>query len=638
MTRGFIFAGACATTLMAGALAPSAAQAQVGTIYGFGDSLLDTRTVCRLLPQFPATAKPFGTCSTGRGTLQWLPTVSRYSFSDANNFAVGGAGTGTFNVAATTIPASLAAGTATQVDRFVASGARIGANDLVVMSGAPNNRYLLFPPLSIPGAALAATALSDTSSNVGRLIGAGARNIVIYGAGDDSRPIYTAAGNAVSPQDPIYGTAYNRGLPGVLAQYAQPGTQLRIFDYQQIYARATETPALYGFETGVPCSVDPSCANNPAVYNRRFLWDIHPTEAGELLLARYIANLIASTETIPLQAEIGRAIGNAFSDSLFGRLDSFRMFNATLPVQADYSADLPGRRAPLASVPMMIGSPLSAYIQGTYAGGSRDSRGFGPNGANIASGFDYDSGGGTVGLEYRASPNLLLGLAFNYANTDADISGARGRIRADSYQGAGYASLTYPNWFADFVVSYGHNDFELQRPGIIDVLRASPGGDTFTAGFRSAYLFDVASSFRIGPYGGLRYTRTGIDSYTETGDAVLTQFVNRQEADVLTGSAGIQIRLPVATMLGGRWNSFVNVTAEHDFLGDRRTLITSNTFALNLPIYTPVGRYGERTYAKVAAGTAVELGSGLSVMVNGTASVGDNREDYTATAGLRYRF
>lgn len=628
-----IAAGGLAAVLLAGFA--SSASAQTGTVFGFGDSLLDTRNVCRLLPTFPATSKPFGTCSTGRGTLQWLPFVSNYSFRDANNYAVAGAGTGTFNVTAPLVGAA-GIGTATEVDRFVSAGGRIAANDLLVISGAPNNRYLLFPPTSIPGTTLAAVALNDTANNIGRLIGAGARNLVVYGAGNDSRPTYQAVGSAVSPQDPVYGTAYNQGLPGALARFAAPGTQLRIFDYQQIYARATTTPSLYGFTSSTPCSVDPSCATNPAEYNKHFLWDIHPTEAGQLLLARYIANLIASTEGIPAQAEIGLSIGNAFSDSLFGRLDAYRGANAGLPVMAAYSADLPGGPR-IAPMQVAIGSPLSVFLQGTYATGTRDARGFGPNGANVAAGFGYDLAGGTVGLEYRAMPGLLFGLAFNYANTEADLTGRRGRIGVDTFQGSGYASLNQRDWFADLVVTYGRNDYNLERPGIIDVLRASPGGDTLTAGFRSAYLFDF-DVFRAGPYGGLRYTRTGIDAYTEAGDSVLTQFVQRQTVDVLTGSAGVQVRMPVLTLFEARVDSFVNVTAEHDFLGDSRYLVTANTFALGLPIFTPVGRYAERTYAKVAAGASVDLGAGFSAMINGSAALGDRREDYTATAGLRYRF
>ena len=46
-------------------------------------------------------------------------------------------------------------------------------------------------------------------------------------------------------------------------------------------------------------------------------------------------------------------------------------------------------------------------------------------------------------------------------------------------------------------------------------------------------------------------------------------------------------------------NSFLSLTAEHDFLGGARTLLAAETVALALPIYTVVQGNPDRTYGKV---------------------------------------
>lgn len=82
-------------------------------------------------------------------------------------------GTGAFNVASLIVPD--AAGAATQVQRFLASGARPGPTDLMVYSAGPNNRYLLGPagPLfgsqhdpALSGEGLAERSLAETHGSI----------------------------------------------------------------------------------------------------------------------------------------------------------------------------------------------------------------------------------------------------------------------------------------------------------------------------------------------------------------------------------------------------------------------------------------------------------------------------------------
>jgi outer membrane lipase/esterase len=303
-------------------------------------------------------------------------------------------------------------------------------------------------------------------------------------------------------------------------------------------------------------------------------------------------------------------------------------------VPTAFTADLPGRAPPPVPMAVLLGSPVSLFAEGGYANGSRESR-YG------APGFDYDAPSVTVGAEYRARPDLLLGAAFNYSNASTNLTalGLAGSTRIDvnAYQFAGFASLNRPDWFADLVVGYGFNDFDVSRAGIVDRLNSTPTGNTLLVAAKAAYLFDVGS-FRIGPLGTLTYAHTWIDAYREQGDPLLTQSVGRQDIDGLTGGAGIQIRLPFE--MGNRViNPFVNVTAEHDFLGQLRTITTAQTYALALPISTSIRGYEGGTYGKVAAGVSFDLGGGLSAMVNGSATFARaNGDDFGVNGGFRYRF
>src|SRR5947209_7337806 len=112
-------------TAMLGCSSINGAQAQQsGTIYGFGDSLLDVSRNCPIV--FPQSA-PFGACGNGRGTLQWLSLLTNYSFNKPNDYAFNGVGNGIF-------PAFNGGPTvADQTVEFSGTGRSFQPNDVIVV-------------------------------------------------------------------------------------------------------------------------------------------------------------------------------------------------------------------------------------------------------------------------------------------------------------------------------------------------------------------------------------------------------------------------------------------------------------------------------------------------------------------------
>jgi outer membrane lipase/esterase len=277
--------------------------------------------------------------------------------------------------------------------------------------------------------------------------------------------------------------------------------------------------------------------------------------------------------------------------------------------------------------------PLGAwtiFAMGTYAHGNQTDR-------LGAAGYDDNTGAGTVGFDYKWSRNLLLGGAFSYSDNTSNINlGGNTRTEVKSYQFAGFASWNYANWFSDLVVSSGLNNYNISRPGLIGNLTATPSGSDFVAAWKAGYLFETPV-VRLGPIGGLTYSKVWIDAYNENGDPLLTQAVSKQDLEGLTGSAGVQFRLPTAVV--SRFNPFLNLTVEHDFIGDARVITTAQTYALGLPIATQVTEGHSQTYGKVAAGTNVDLGGRFSATINAESTFARQGGNLMAvTAGLNARF
>src|SRR2546422_944331 len=71
---------------------------------------------------------------------------------------------------------------------------------------------------------------------------------------------------------------------------------------------------------------------------------------------------------------------------------------------------------------------LSAFLNGSFSTGKLDA-------TDREAGFDFDSGGVTAGVDYRLTPNLVLGVAFGYVRTSADFSQSGGKLDSDDFSG-----------------------------------------------------------------------------------------------------------------------------------------------------------------------------------------------------------
>ncbi|UPK28756.1 autotransporter domain-containing protein [Bradyrhizobium sp. 195] len=635
-----------AALLLAAGMPVTCAQAQqVGTIYGFGDSLLDVARNCPIA--FPQSA-PYGACGNGRGSLQWLSQLTSYSFIKSNDYAYNGVGNGVF-------PAFNGGPTvAQQIVEFTSAGRSFQPNDVIVVGGMPNNSAApllgILDPNGLPYTpqTLSAATLSQQYSNISQLIKAGGHNFVVENMFSSSAynfyvigGFYPLGAPYAFPNIPGATTFFglvNDNIAATLAPLARPGVRLHVVDLAAIYTKAYTDPTSLGFKTGTACIFDGNCLTaSKDVQNQHFMFDLHPTDAGYAVIARYEANILAAQDGLAAQGDIAQLTAQNFSNSIFSRLDAYRgndprVTGTASPSQAFASMDRPGMttKAPSRVAPEL---PLSVYLAAAYGSGSRGDR-FGADGNAV--GFDYTLAGGTFGADVKLDPNIRVGGALNYTNPVANLHGGTGHLNLDSYQVGGYASFTYPHLLTDIVATYGYNNYRIDRPGVVDTIRGSTTGDTFTVGVKSAYLFDVGA-VRIGPLAGLVYDYTNVNPYTETGDPIITQFVARQKLEGLTGSAGVQVRAPF--MVGTLpVNSFVNLTAEHDFLGGARTLLAAETVALALPIYTVVAGNPDRTYGKVVGGLSTALSGNVNAMLTAAGTFGASTPQFALQGAVKVAF
>lgn len=132
-----------------------------------------------------------------------------------------------------------------------------------------------------------------------------------------------------------------------------------------------------------------------------------------------------------------------------------------------------------------------------------------------ARGYDFDSGGFTLGLDYRFNNHFAAGVLFNYTRTDAQLAG-NGSIESDAIRGGIYASVFGGGAYLNGYIGAGTVDYDTRRQGLQGTPRGSTDGTEFNA-FVSAGYDKKIGGLTIGPIASYQYTSTDVDSFRERG-------------------------------------------------------------------------------------------------------------------------
>lgn len=607
---------AAAVSLAALVAATPASAQRVTRIVAFGDSYADDGNLFQLLGIPRPAVYANGRFSNG---TNFVDTMSLLLNAPVDNFAIGGAFTGNGNINGPGIP-----GFVTEYQSFLAGGGpaafprvsgTFGPTDLVVVSIGGNDARAYERSLGLnPSAAQisgliagvpaqASQRVTEATAGLNALVGAGARNITFL-AGDVGR-LPEVAGLPVAAVGSAYATAFNTGMQAPLANLANQGVIVNYLDLNLIGDRVQQNLAAFGLQSAGACPLACVTTNPELLDSYLFYVDqVHLTSAGFAIVGRYAVRQLEAPLHLRAQGDVGLQTASAFGSTLLGRLD-------------------------LSSARSGGSGGLGFYLDVNIASVSRpdtlQSLSYSLDSTGLTGGFDFDLGGGAV-----------VGGAINYTRGEGDMNSGSGRAKATGWQGGIYAGWSGGGAFIEGYAGIGWLDYEIERTGVIDDIHGRTDGTSITAGGSAGYLFDLGGA-RVGPVVGLRYARAKLDAFTETGDPVLTLHVEDQETDSLVGSAGIEAR-GTLQFGGAAVHPYVQAAVEREFAGDARTVRYALTAAPTIVNQWVLPDRPDDVYGRITAGANFDILGGVSLQVNGTASIGqDQGNDVAGFVGLRVR-
>jgi outer membrane autotransporter protein len=259
------------------------------------------------------------------------------------------------------------------------------------------------------------------------------------------------------------------------------------------------------------------------------------------------------------------------------------------------------------------------------------------DGDGNASGGDFTISGTSGGLDYRLSPEMLVGLAVGYSHDSATVGGPGASGTVDAFQVAGYGGYVSGPWHLDGIFSYGYLQTDTKRlisvGSIQQTAAGSYNGGVYSLSTEGGYTFE-AGPVTIEPTVGLDYAHLSQDSFNETGAGVNGLSVHSVDMDSLRSVVGVRLAATFGEKGDVQFVPELRASWEHEFM--------NKTADLNARFIGGSGDFNVRG-VELGADSGV-LGAGLTVsfnksiqgFVNYDARMNERLNSHTISGGLSY--
>jgi outer membrane autotransporter protein len=251
---------------------------------------------------------------------------------------------------------------------------------------------------------------------------------------------------------------------------------------------------------------------------------------------------------------------------------------------------------------------------------------------SLARGSSFNTGGVTVGADYRVTDHFVLGAAFGYANTSADLN-LGGRVRGDSGKGSLYGTYYNQGFYVNGIVGGGYGAIDTRRLTAGGFARGETNGPDFDALVGTGYDYHIGR-WSIGPIASLRYGWVGIDGFAEEG-ALGSLWIHSQNEDSLRSAIGLQVSY-TANVGPIVLTPIVRAQWEHEYLTSTSSIDAGFTSANSFTVQGPhIGRDG----LLLDVGVSAQLTPSVGIFTYYTGELGrQNYSVHSFSGGFRVSF
>lgn len=205
---------------------------------------------------------------------------------------------------------------------------------------------------------------------------------------------------------------------------------------------------------------------------------------------------------------------------------------------------------------------------GTFITGVGDFAHVGDSGN--ARGYDLNTGGVTVGADYRLTDRLAVGMTTGYTGTNANLT-EDGRVLVNGGKVGVYATYYTGGYYADAAVTGGLSNYSTRRSSLEGDAWGSTQGKELDVMVSTGYDWRM-DALTIGPTASFQYAYVGIDGFTERGSLTPMRYLGQHQSSI---RSNFGLRVAYDWKMGGVVvRPEVSLAWEHEY-GDRSYTIDS---------------------------------------------------------------
>ena len=249
------------------------------------------------------------------------------------------------------------------------------------------------------------------------------------------------------------------------------------------------------------------------------------------------------------------------------------------------------------------------------------------DGDGNANGYNFTTGGVNLGVDYRISDSLAVGIMADYSHTWTSLK-PRGHIGVDSGRVGVYATWHNRGFYLNGAIYGGYNTYESGRAGLQGMANGSTQGTEWSTFISGGYDFHFGH-LTVGPIASLQYTSVTIDGFSEKG-SLAPLSIHSGSAQSLRSDVGLRAfyqwqigKVMVEPSLKIAW--------EHEY--KYSALPITAGFAGSGPSATFFGPKEGHDSAVISAGVSVRFTPALSAYISYDGELGRSHYNSNAVTG-----
>jgi outer membrane autotransporter protein len=249
-------------------------------------------------------------------------------------------------------------------------------------------------------------------------------------------------------------------------------------------------------------------------------------------------------------------------------------------------------------------------------------------------GYDFTTGGASLGIDYRLTDQLAIGAMGEYSHTWTNLNPG-GHIDVDSGRGGLYATWFNHGLYLNAAIYGGHNNYDSGRPALGGVATGGSEGEEWSTFISGGYDFHLGGLV-VGPIGALQYTDVHVDGFNENG-SLAPLAIHSDSVQSLRSDVGFRAfyqwqigKVQIEPSLKAAW--------EHEYKYSALP-VTAGFAEFSSPSATFFGPSEGHDSAVISAGISSQLTPAVTVYVNYDGQLGRGNYDSNAvTGGVRFGF